>query len=100
MPVGIFQVQPLLFAIVDATAAHLATINDLSFSPDGQYLATGSRDKSVKIWHADTLVLQKVLEGVRDRGHFNSVNAVHWTARGLLSAGDDRTIVWWTPTTQ
>ena len=78
--------------------AHLTTINALVFSPDGHYLASAGRDKTVKIWQADTLRLLKVLEGVRDRGHFNSVNALCWGPEGLLSAGDDRVINWWTLT--
>ena len=76
--------------------AHTFTINDLAFSPNGQLLATASRDKLVKLWDANSLQLLKVAEIVRDRGHVNSVNALLWVDdQTLLSAGDDRRILEW-----
>lgn len=76
--------------------AHLFTINDIVFHPDGHLFATGSRDKMVKIWDAKTFELKKVLEGLRDSGHFNSVNCLLWLGDGTLaSAGDDRSIILW-----
>ncbi len=79
-----------------AIPAHNFTINDLAFSPDGTLLVTASRDKTLKIWDAQTLALQKVAEGIRDRGHVNSVNTICWlSADRLLSGGDDRRILEW-----
>lgn len=79
--------------------AHLATVNALAFSPDRRYLATASRDKTVKLWDARDWRLLKVCEVVRDRGHVNSVNCLLWLDdRTLLSAGDDRRILTWTLT--
>lgn len=79
-----------------AVPAHMFTINDIAFHPDGHLFATGSRDKTVKIWDAHTFELKKVLEGLRDGGHFNSVNSLLWMEdRTLASAGDDRSIVLW-----
>jgi len=83
-------------ASVKSLPAHLFTINDIEFSPDGKWLATASRDKAVKIWDAENFKLKKVLEGLRDGGHYNSVNALLWMKDGTLaSAGDDRSIVLW-----
>lgn len=76
--------------------AHSSTINDLAFSPDGRYLATASRDKTVKLWDAETWELLKVCEVVRDRGHVNSVNTLLWLDdETLITAGDDRRILTW-----
>jgi outer membrane protein assembly factor BamB len=76
--------------------AHATTINALAFDPSGKYLATASRDKTVKLWDAQTLKLLKVCEVVRDRGHVNSVNTLLWLdEETLVTAGDDRRILTW-----
>lgn len=76
--------------------AHNSTVNDLAYSPDGRYLATASRDKTVKLWDATTRQLLKVAEVVRDRGHVNSVNTLLWLDdETLVTAGDDRRVLEW-----
>ena len=78
--------------------AHLATVNALAFSPSGDYLATASRDKTVKLWRAGDLSFEllKVAEVVRDRGHVNSVNCLLWgNDATLYTAGDDRRVLEW-----
>lgn len=85
------------FKLIFAQPAHWYTINSISFSPNGTFFATGSRDKTLKIWDAKEFSLLKVLEGVRDSGHLNSVNKVFWSNHKnyLLSASDDRSIIIW-----
>ena len=77
--------------------AHLATVNALAYDPTGRYLATASRDKTLKLWDAaEDYRLLKVCEVIRDRGHVNSVNTLLWLDEGtLLSAGDDRRVLEW-----
>lgn len=88
-----FVKAPILPGVIDA---HLATINALAFDPTGRYLATASRDKTVKLWEAQSLDLLKVCEVVRDRGHVNSVNTLLWLdEETLITAGDDRRILTW-----
>ena len=76
-------------------AAHLFTINHITFSPDGQLFATASRDKTLKIWDAKTLELLKVVDTLRFGGHINSVNRLLWLPDCLISASDDRSAIIW-----
>ncbi len=82
---------------LQAMPAHWFTINDIAFSPNGNLFATASRDKTLKIWDARTFKLLKVLETVRDQGHANSVNSLHWSNHNdsLISASDDRSLIVW-----
>lgn len=74
-------------------AAHWYTIHALSLSPDGKYLATGSMDKSVKIWDAQSLELLKVIDRERYEAHSSSVNRIVWLdTRRFLTCSDDRMI--------
>lgn len=84
------------FSLLQELPAHWFTINHLAFSPDGKWLATASRDKTIKIWDATTLELLKVVDTLRYGGHVNSVNRLLWLADGtLVSCGDDRAVMWW-----
>ena len=91
--------------------AHLFTIHALAGSELG-WLASGSMDKTVKIWDRNTGELLKVIDREKypSRGHSHSVNALCWLAlaksgpnanletglrRLLASAGDDKIIRVW-----
>ena len=77
--------------------AHWFTINDIVFHPKAPIFATASRDKTIKIWDALSFKLLKVIEGIRDQGHLNSVNRLFWSAYNnyLVSCSDDRSIMIW-----
>lgn len=76
--------------------AHLATINAFAPSPDGQYIATSSRDKTIKIWRAADSQLLKVIDTIRHGAHTHSINALHWSPSGaLISGSDDRRLMVW-----
>ena len=71
--------------------AHKDSVWGLSFSPNGQLLASGSLDKNIKIWHSNGLLIQTL------KGHSNSVTTVSFSPDGrtLASASFDKTVKLW-----
>jgi WD repeat-containing protein 61 len=84
------------FSLFKSIPAHNYAIYAISFSPDKKYFATSSRDKTVKIWDAETFEVLVRLDKEKFQGHLNSVNKVLWMENNiLLSCGDDRSILAW-----
>ena len=46
-------------------SGHSSCVQSVCFSPDGKQIASGSEDKTVKIWNASTGELQSTLRGHR-----------------------------------
>ena len=67
-------------------------VNSVAFSPDGQRLASGSGDKTVKIWDSAT---GKELFALK--GHADPVTSVAFSPDGqrLASGSRDQTVKIW-----
>jgi WD40 repeat protein len=74
--------------------AHLLHIHSVVLNPEGKWFATGSMDKTMKIWDTHSLELLKVIENDKLPFHTSSVNSLIWLDETrILSSGDDRQII-------
>jgi len=97
------QVELSLLNTVSNVAApntlggHANQVWAVSFSPNGKLLATGSADKTVKLWDTTTRKEIKTLSG-----HTDGVYAVSFSPNGkLLATGSyDKTVKLWDTTTR
>ncbi|CAN1316699.1 Notchless protein homolog [Linum perenne] len=71
---------------------HQQLVNHVYFSPDGQWVASASFDKSVKLWNGITGQFIAAF-----RGHVGPVYQISWSAdsRLLLSGSKDSTLKVW-----
>ncbi|MCZ8126387.1 MAG: serine/threonine protein kinase [Microcystis sp. LE19-114.1B] len=71
---------------------HSGTVDSLAYSPDGRYLASGSGDKTIKIWEVATGKQLRTLTG-----HSDTVSSVVYSpdVRYLASGSNDKTIKVW-----
>jgi len=86
------------FAMALEIPAHNYAIYDIALSPDKRFIATASRDKTVKIWDANDFSHPLFrLDRATYQGHIHSVNAALWlhTENLLATCSDDRTVVLW-----
>jgi len=84
--------QPVSLRVSAATAAHDKDINSVAVSPNDTLVATGSQDKTARVWKLPNLTPHLVL-----KGHKRGVWSVEFspTDQALITASGDRTIKMW-----
>ncbi|MBD2165561.1 PD40 domain-containing protein [Calothrix membranacea FACHB-236] len=60
--------------------SHEGAINTITFSPDGNYIATASEDKTFKLWEVESG------KNIYSRSHGNAVNAIAFSPDGKYLA--------------
>jgi len=76
--------------------AHKGAIYRMQAHPEGRWVATVSRDRSIALWDAVTLDLHLRVARPHQPGHMRSVNALCWLDdRTWATAGDDGRILIW-----
>ncbi|GAX39934.1 WD-40 repeat-containing protein [Tolypothrix sp. NIES-4075] len=70
---------------------HRSGVNSVTFSPDGNIIASASADKSIILWHPDGKVFKTL------SGHSDVVNSVNFSRDGsaIASASQDKTVKLW-----
>jgi hypothetical protein len=73
---------------------HTDVVDVVAFSPDGQTLTSGSRDKTIRLWNPDNGERIRTLTG-----HIGPVNILAFSPDGrtLVSGSWDKTIRLWNP---
>ena len=67
---------------------HLGAVRSVAFAPDGKQLASGSGDKTIKLWDVATGSLQRTLEG-----HSDSVWSVAFSPDGRICQEDETNVL-------
>eukprot|EP00456_Euglypha_rotunda_P031229 TRINITY_DN24335_c0_g1_i1.p1 TRINITY_DN24335_c0_g1~~TRINITY_DN24335_c0_g1_i1.p1 ORF type:complete len:134 (-),score=9.15 TRINITY_DN24335_c0_g1_i1:71-472(-) len=81
------------FQLKKTLVGHKRAVSSLKFSQNGEYLASSSADRTVRIWKPST----GDFVGALENGHEAGINDLAWSdsSQLLATAADDRTVVLW-----
>jgi WD40 repeat protein len=71
---------------------HYNSVLSASYSPDGKYIASGSKDRTIKIWELKKGNCLQTLKGHEDFSIFTSFNP---NGEEIISTSFDQTIRVW-----
>ncbi|KAI7975374.1 hypothetical protein EIK77_004977 [Talaromyces pinophilus] len=86
------EVESAWSAVLQTLEGHSGWVQAVAFSPDGKLVASGSSDRTAKLWDPATGTLRQTLEG-----HSDLVQAVAFSPDSKLvaSGSSDRTVKLW-----
>ncbi|MDH6062099.1 hypothetical protein NWP17_16935, partial [Chrysosporum bergii ANA360D] len=89
---AVVSTSPSIAELLHTLSGHSNPVLSVAYSPDGQTLASGSRDNTIKIWNVKTGQPLHTLSG-----HSSWVHSVAYSSDGqtLASGSDDNTIKIW-----
>ena len=93
-PLALFKVRPVT-RCTDTLPGHTEAILHVSYSPNGQHLASGGGDATVRFWDVNTSTPRHTC-----RGHKDHVLSTSWSPDGLKFASGDKRgyLILWDPT--
>ena len=94
-PLAIFRVRPVT-RCAETMPGHTDAVLHVSYSPDGERLASGGGDLTVRFWNVSTSMPMHTC-----KGHKNHVLCTSWSPDGFLFVSGDRSgeIRLWNPLT-
>lgn len=82
--IGIWVYETTNYKVVSFLTGHIGSVNCISFSPNSQTLASGSSDKTVRLWDVITGIEKKIL-----KGHPHEINSIAFSPDGkTLASGN------------